>query len=544
MALFTRQQYTQATRDTLGTVANQIALGIERKQGEEALRALQQRLHQVITASPAVIYSMHVEDNSLQSLTWVSGNLQRLLGYTNAQALAPDWWYEHVHPEDRAQVLTNLPELFVHGMLLQEYRMRHRDGSYRWVRDERRLQMHTMGQPREIVGSWSDMTVWKHLQEQFQHAQRMEAIGRLAGGVAHDFNNLLTVINGYSGMALGNALLDARMRRQLEEIKKAGERAATLTRQLLAFSRKQMLQPTVVDFNGLLAEMEKMFRHVIGEDIDFTVHYKPDLWRVKADAGQLEQVIMNLVVNARDAMPDGGKLTIETANVTLQENFMTTRREPRVGQYVMVAVSDTGCGIDESIEGRLFEPFFTTKEPGKGTGLGLATVYGIVKQSNGHIGVYSEPGFGTTFKLYLPRYAGETLAEAADPSPVVTRHGTETVLLVEDDDSVRVLAHTILMESGYKVLEARNGLEALLLSEQYGAPIHLLVTDVVMPKISGRQLAERLLLLHPGLKVLYLSGYTDDAVVRHGVVEANVPFLQKPFPPRLLVQKVREVLDG
>jgi CheY-like chemotaxis protein len=371
----------------------------------------------------------------------------------------------------------------------------------------------------------------------------MEAVGRLAGGVAHDFNNLLTVITGFCELLLRTHDLDDPSRALVEEILRSGERAATLTRQLLAFSRKQMLLPQVISFNAVVADMEKMLRRVIGEDIDLVSVPGPDLGYVLADKGQLAQVILNLVVNARDAMPRGGKLTLETANVYFDEAYAATHPEVRPGAHVMLAVSDTGCGMTEEVRAHVFEPFFTTKEPGKGTGLGLATVFGIVKQSGGHITVYTEVGVGTTFKLYLP-LVGER-SRKMQPEIAVSElpHGTETILLVEDADPVRALAREVLQRSGYTILEARHGLEALVVAEQFKGKIDLLVTDVVMPQMGGPELAKLLRDARPGTKVLYLSGYTDDAVFRHGLLEGETAFVQKPFAMAVLARKVREVLD-
>ena len=334
------------------------------------------------------------------------------------------------------------------------------------------------------------------------------------------------------------------MRRDIEQIKKAGDRAHSLTRQLLAFSRRQMLQPKVLDLNAVVSNLEPMLHRLIGENIELAIVLKPGLGQVKADPGQLEQVIMNLTINARDAMAQGGKLLLETDNATLDDVYARQHLPMQPGSYVRLAVSDTGCGMDEATQSRIFEPFFTTKEQGKGTGLGLSTVYGIVKQSGGYIWVYSEPGQGTTFKIYLPR-----VAAPADSVLPVTHwsklpQGTETLLLVEDEPEVRWLVRDMLQHLGYTILEARHGIEAQVLSIQHPGPIHLLVTDVVMPQMSGREIAEQLRSEHPETKVLYMSGYTDDAVVRHGVLAAEVAFLQKPFTPEGLALKVREVLDG
>jgi len=355
---------------------------------------------------------------------------------------------------------------------------------------------------------------------------------------------MLTVIIGYSELMLRGVKPDDPLRNDVEQIKEAGERASLLTRQLLAFSRKQVLQPKVLDLSAVLTNMDRMLQRLIGEDIDLVTMPAPGLGRVHADPGQIEQVIMNLAVNARDAMSRGGKLTIETANVELDNAYAREHVSFRPGSYVMLAVSDTGCGMDAATQARIFEPFFTTKEVGKGTGLGLSTVYGIVKQSDGNIWVYSEPGRGTTFKIYLPRVEGavETVEPGVAPARAV--RGSETILLVEDDHAVRVLARSVLQAHGYTVLEASQGKEALFLSGQHEGPIHLMVTDTVMPGMSGRDLAERLKPSRPNMKVLFMSGYTDKAIVHHGELVPGTAFLQKPFTPDALARKVREVLDS
>lgn len=380
-------------------------------------------------------------------------------------------------------------------------------------------------------------------EEQLRQSQKMEAIGKLAGGVAHDFNNLLTAITGYSDLSLRHLDKTDRLYRNLQEIKKAGERAAGLTRQLLAFSRKQVLQPKVLDLNAVIVDLNKMLQRLIGEDIDMMLMLKPDLGKVKADPGQIEQILMNLLVNARDAMPVGGKLTIETANLYVNEQSAHGHPSVPQGCYVVLSVSDTGCGMDIATQERIFEPFFTTKEVGKGTGLGLSTVYGVVQQSGGDVWVESEVGKGTTFKVYLPRE--DELAESVEvETETVIPAGTETVLLVEDETIVRKMTKEILQLSGYQVLEASNGQEALMVCEQHHDPVHLMLTDVVMPLMSGRELAEHLAQRRPEIKVLYMSGYTDDAIVHHGVLEKGTAFLEKPFTPNGLSRKVREVLDG
>ncbi|HEY9282749.1 MAG TPA: PAS domain S-box protein [Pyrinomonadaceae bacterium] len=377
---------------------------------------------------------------------------------------------------------------------------------------------------------------------QLQQSQKMQAIGRLAGGVAHDFNNLLTAITGYSDLSLRRLAPEDRLYRNIEEIKRAAGRAADLTHQLLAFSRKQVLQPKVLDLNAVVAGMEKMLRRLIGEDIELQFELTPSLGRIKADPGQVEQILMNLVVNARDAMPGGGKLTIQTGNVRLDADYARQHVAVVPGPYVLLAVSDNGCGMDAATRAQVFDPFFTTKEQGKGTGLGLSTVYGIVKQSQGNIWVYSEVGQGTTFKIYLPWVEGEAepISPAEDNKSLAA--GTETILLVEDDEMVRAIARTVLCQAGYTVLEAADGESAIGLCRLHPGPIHLVLTDVVMPRMSGRAVADRLKELRPDLPVLFMSGYTEEAVVHHGVLSEGMHFMEKPFTPATLTRKVRDVL--
>ncbi|MBI3821306.1 MAG: response regulator [Planctomycetes bacterium] len=400
------------------------------------------------------------------------------------------------------------------------------------------LANHSTG---DVVLSHRDITIRKSLEQQFRQAQKMEAVGRLAGGVAHDFNNLLTVISGYSEILLKGPLPAELMRDFVAEIRRAGERAATLTRQLLAFSRKQVLESKVVDLNALVSDSEKLLKRLIGEDVALATVLEPGLDLIIADPGQIEQVIMNLAVNARDAMPEGGAITITTANRTVEAGARHANVPP--GRYVLLSVADSGCGMDEQTLAHVFEPFFTTKQPGIGTGLGLAMVHGFITQSGGHITARSKPGFGATFNIYLPAVDDPVAPPATRSSVTPIPRGNETILLVEDEESVRLLARRSLETCGYVVLEAESSDEALRIVESYPGPIHLLLSDVVMPGMGGRKLADRVVALKASVKVLFFSGYTDDAVVRHGVLASGAAFLQKPFTPSTLALKVRAVLS-
>ncbi|GIK43103.1 MAG: hypothetical protein BroJett011_69360 [Chloroflexota bacterium] len=460
---------------------------------------------------------------------------------------------EELLQSDLFQYLNNTPDLdkFTQTLAQQgfikdfEFTLRKKDGQKVTVLGTAMAMYNEAGEIAAYQAIVRDITERKHLEEQLRQSQKMEAVGRLAGGIAHDFNNLLTVITGYTGLLLDKfADEEDSHRKDIEQINQAAKRAASLTRQLLTFSRQQVLQPTVLNLNEVLSNLEKMLRRLINEDIDLVTVLGKGLGQVKADPGQMEQVILNLAINARDAMPKGGKLTIETANVEL--DYAYARRYVGVipGRYVLLTVSDTGAGMNEETQSHIFEPFFTTKALGQGTGLGLATVHGIVNQSNGHIWVYSEPGHGTLFKVYLPRVDETTEPIEGGPASPQPVPATETILLVEDNDLVRELADIILRRNGYSTLLASHGAEAIQLSQQHQEDIHLLLTDVVMPGgMGGRQLAEYLAPLRPTMKVLYMSGYTDDAIVHHGVLDWGKAFLQKPFTPAMLVSKVREVLD-
>jgi PAS domain S-box-containing protein len=477
-------------------------------------------------------------------ILYASPATARILGYAVEEQLGQSV-FELVHPDDLADVRASFAETLAQPgrPIYSRTRRRHRDGSWRHL-DVVRVNWLDDPAISAIVTNYRDVSDRVSLEEQFQKSQRLEAVGRLAGGVAHDFNNLLTVILSYSRMAIDDLREDEPVREYMHEIHKAADRAATLTQQLLAFSRRQVLAPRVVNLNGIVRDMQNILQRVIGEDIELVVELAGSLAHCKLDAGQVEQVIVNLAVNARDAMPTGGRLMLETADVEITPEYGRRHVGVEPGKYVMLVISDTGVGMTSQTRERIFEPFFTTKESGKGTGLGLATVFGIVKQSGGHIWVHSEPGHGTTFRLYFPHTEERPSVQPVSSLPPTSIAGDEVVLLAEDEPAVREIARKILERAGYTVLEASNGGEALLIVEQHPGPIHVLLTDVIMPRMSGQALAQRLLQVRPELKVLYMSGYTDDAIGHHGVLPPGTEFLQKPLTPELLLRRMRQVLGA
>ncbi len=470
-----------------------------------------------------------------------SPSYQKLLGYT-PEELEKTSAYEQIHPDDQPAVKLAAEEAKTSGNGRRvEYRIRHKSGEWRVMESTASAVRNSEGAVEKLIIVNRDITERKHLEQQLLLSQRLEAVGKLSGGVAHDFNNILGVIIGYSEALQQMMPADDPMREAVDEIEKAGRRAAALTQQLLAFSRKQVLEPKVLDLNSIVADVEKMLRRLIGEDLELEIVPASALGRVKADRGQIEQVILNLAVNARDAMPHGGKLKVETMNADLNQSDARRLRYVIPGHYVMLQVSDTGTGMSAEVQSHIFEPFFTTKEQGKGTGLGLATVYGVVKQSGGYIWLESELGKGSRFQVYLPRVEGME-PEAARSQPSFETHGPATILVVEDETSLRKLTCNTLKQSGYKVLEAKDGPEAIEIASQYQGEIHLLFTDVVMPGMSGHQLAEKLSSGGPKMKVLYTSGYTDGAVATHGVLESGVVILRKPFSRAQLQQNVGQML--
>ncbi len=508
----------------------------ERRLAAEALRESEEQHRAVFEAHP---FPLWVYDMKTQAILAVNEAAVRHYRWTRDEFRAMT--IGDLRPADEARG-ADLP-LSADATLAWTRVTRHRrkDGSVFPVEvSERTL---TIGGRLVRLATANDVTERTRLEEQFRQSQKMEAVGQLAGGVAHDFNNMLNVILGYTELTLRTIDPGDRRHRNLLEVRKAAERAALLTKQLLAFSRRQVMKPKVLELNAVVADMDMMLRRLIGEHIELATHLAPALGRVKVDPGQIGQVLLNLAVNARDAMPGGGRLTIETANVELSADYARAHPGMKPGQHVLLAVTDTGCGMTPEIRERIFEPFFTTKETGKGTGLGLSTVYGIVKQSGGGIGVYSEPGKGTAFKVYLPRVeaAGERIVKEQEPAGRAS--SSETLLLVEDDAALRSFTRELLTEAGYKVVEAADGAAALAAAEAQPG-IRLLLTDVVMPRMNGRDVARRLEERRPGLKTVYMSGYPANAVAEHGALDDGLAFIEKPFTPQALVRKLEAVLEG
>jgi PAS domain S-box-containing protein len=493
------------------------------------------RLGLMVEKMPAVLWTT---DTGPRFTSLIGAGLEALGLHTNE--LVGQSVFQYFHSEN-----PDFPAIAAHQKALEGQPV-----TYEMEWQKRAFESHVQplrsseGEILGVIGVALDITDRKHLTDQLRQSQKMQAVGELAGGVAHDFNNLLMVVKGHAELLLDRLPKTSPLRPSIDQMQKAADRAASLTRQLLAYSRKQVLQPRVLDLNEVVAGMIKMVSRVIGEHIDLSFLPCLELGSVMADPSQMEQVLLNLVVNARDAMPAGGKLTIETSNIELDPSLAAHHPGMEPGSYVMLTVSDTGCGMDARTQSRIFEPFFTTKGQGKGTGLGLATVYGVVKQTGGFIWVYSEVDQGTTFKIYLPLVAAEAEKAAVEKAASGPPPGNETILFVEDEESVRELVRDYLRANGYRVLEAVDGMQALEIAAAHKGAIHLLVTDVVMPRLSGRELATRLSSERPGLRILYISGYTDDSIFRHGVLEGGVAFLQKPFNLKSIAEKIREVLDG
>jgi two-component system cell cycle sensor histidine kinase/response regulator CckA len=528
-----------------GEVTHFIAIKQDISQRKQAEAALRQAEHNYRTIFHNAVAGMYQSTPSGRLLS-VNPACAQICGFESPEQfvvqikdLARDLYVDAQRREEFKQ----LAELY--GTVTNfEFQIRRPDGKKAWVLQNARVVKDDEGRTAYYEGSMQDITERKLLEEQLRQSQKMEAIGRLAGGVAHDFNNALAVIQGYSELLQSALAADAPQHKHVDEILNAGRRAASLTRQLLAFSRKQPMMPVVLDLNSVVADVEKMLRRLIGEDVELVIKREARLKFVRADRGQLEQVLMNLAVNARDAMPKGGKLLVETRNTVLDESYFEQHGYGKPGDYGMLSVSDTGCGMDKETQARIFEPFFTTKPQGKGTGLGLSTVYGIVKQAEGFISVYSEPGNGSTFRIYLPQVEAPLQKEIRRQVSAALPNGSETILLVEDEDPLRRLAAGCLRTNGYTVLEARDGKSAIELAAQHTDPIHLLLTDVIMPQMSGRELADKLAAQRPEMRVLFMSGYTHDLVTQHGVLESGTPLLEKPFGIETLLSKARSALEG
>jgi two-component system, cell cycle sensor histidine kinase and response regulator CckA len=512
----------------------------QNKQAEKAREEAETKYRMLVEHVNAITYIAEIGIHG--QWYYVSPQVESILGYTPDEWLATAHnWADLIHPDDFKTVI-DAEEASMHGLPFQaEFRIKRKDGREIWLNDTAVVIQGSDSHP-VMEGIIVDITDRKHLETQLQQSRKMEAVGRLAGGIAHDFNNLLTIITGYTDLALSRPSVPIELRADIERIENAAARAAALVRQLLAFSRKQVLQPKTLDLNSIVVNLDKLLRRLMDDNIEMTTAVQENVGQVKADPAQIEQVIMNLVVNARDAMPQGGRILIETANVDLDSAYADDHATVKPGRYVMLAVSDTGVGMDRETVAHIFEPFYTTKESGRGTGLGLSTVYGIVKQSGGYIWVYSEPAKGSTFKVYLPRIE-EPAEEMATPQlQLNSQRGSETILLVEDEEAVRDLIQTVLSEQGYDVIPSRDPQHALQIAETFTDEIHLLLTDVVMPGMGGRELATRVSTCRRGIRVLFMSGYTDNVITSGGMLEKGITFLQKPFSPAQLVQKVRDVL--
>jgi PAS domain S-box-containing protein len=542
---YTPNTYDQHSLELLQALADHCGGAMDRIRGQETLLETEARLHHVVAQSPAVLYSLKPQ-NGRFVLAWISDNVTQLFGITPEEVLHAGHWPLNPHPADKRALETAAAQLFKHQRAAAEYRFLDQSGKYRWLRDEQRLLPGSGGQPSEIVGTSMDITERKQLEEQLRHSQKMEAIGQLAGGVAHDFNNLLAAIRGNTELLLMNpGQFNPEATDCLNQVVAASDRAAGLTRQLLTFSRKQVMQPQPLNLSDVVANLTKMLRRIIGEAIQLRSSGAPRLPLVRADVGMIEQVLVNLVVNARDAMPDGGQLLVHVEPVSLAEAEVPGHPDARAGLFVCLSVTDSGSGIPAEHLSRIFEPFFTTKEPGKGTGLGLATAYGIVKQHQGWIEVSSRLGQGSTFKVFLP--VSETQRRdakpATEPEPV---RGTETILLVEDDEAVRTLTRRVLENFGYRVIAAASGSEALDLCGHQLDTIDLLLTDIIMPNgVNGRQLAQQLLARRPALKIIFMTGYDGEALGPETsfIEQIQSRLLHKPCSWREMLHAIRQTLD-
>jgi two-component system cell cycle sensor histidine kinase/response regulator CckA len=537
MGVFTRNKLADSTVTALSAIADSLALGIKGKQAERILHESEERFRQLAENINEVFW---LTDPTRKEFLYVSPAYESIWGRTCKSLFErPDSFFDAIHPDDRSRVLDTFRA--ANGVSYElEYRIVRPDGAVRWIRDRAFPVCDSAGGTMRIAGVAEEVTEKRQLEMQLRQSQKMQAIGRLAGGVVHDFNNLLSVIFGHSALLATASPSQERLRDSLAEINRAAERAAGLTRQLLTFSRQQVVESRILNLETVLAESQNLLRRLIGEDIRLKMLFLPCLSRVRVDAGQIGQVLMNLALNARDAMPKGGQLTIETSEMDFDSIFADAQPEMRPGRYVMLSVSDTGCGMTPEVQARVFEAFFSTKNDS--TGLGLSVVEGIVKQSGGYVTVTSQPGKGTTFRIYFPAVAG-AIEKSPQKPPSNPVRGSETILLVEDEDPVREVTALLLESLGYQVLHVCSAEEALDLVEANTAKIDLLLTDVVMTGMGGRELAEALCTRSPGLKVLFQSGYTDDMVLRYGILHSEVAFLQKPFTIDTLAKRIREILD-
>jgi len=530
-------------KDRLVRLGPAVLEALERARQREALRRQERLLRQIIDANPSLIFVKDWDGRFVlvnEATAQVYGTtVAALVGKTDADFNPNVEEVAHFLRHDRDVMSSGQPKV-----IAEEAVTNPTTRETRWFQTIKMPLRSREEGTATLLGVSTEITERKRLEEQLLQSQKMEAVGQLAGGVAHDFNNILTAIVGYTDLLAAELGTNVQQLEDLEEIRKAARRAAALTRQLLAFSRKQVLEPRIIDVNGVVSNLDKMLRSLISENIELKTVLADDLAAARADPNQIEQVIMNLAINARDAMPEGGTVTIETRNATLDDAYAAQHVSVIPGAYVMLAVTDTGCGMDEKTQSRIFEPFFTTKPPGRGTGLGLSTVYGIVKQTGGNIWLYSEPGKGTTFKIYLPAIAAlpEDIGKVA-PADALP-HGGGTVLVVEDDEQLRRLTHRALASQGYTVLEADRGSTALDIARRHKGHIDLLLTDVIMPDTNGRKLAETIRAARPGLRVLYMSGYPDGAIASHGMLEPGVAYLPKPFTTEAVARRVREVLEA
>ncbi len=507
----------------------------------------ERRLRYLMSSNPGVIYTFSAKTLEPK---WVSPNIFDKFGYTPEQAIIPNWWTDHLHPEDRERVREQLDNILSAGHLDHEYRFYKKNGDIAWIHDSVEVFFDENGDPGEIVGLWLDITDHKQLQQKHENLQnelhkmqKMESIGNLAGGVAHDFNNILTTILGNADIILSDLKENTSFYEDIVEIKKAGQRAAELTSQLLTFSRKEIRTPVLMDLNANLKDMGKMLRRLVREDIAIKMIPGHELWEIYMDTSQMDQIIMNLVVNAQDAMPDGGSIIIETRNAELDSGYFQEHNTADLsGDYVMLSVTDTGTGMDKNVRAQIFDPFFTTKSRTTGTGLGLSTVYGIVKQNQGHIWCYSEPGQGTCMKVYLPRAEKDVeTVSSGEQDEADTHTGTETILVVEDNELVRNLAVKVLIRYGYNVINACSSSDALKMCAEE-EKIDLILTDIIMPGMNGRELSEKICTMKPGIKVLFMSGYTQDIVLQKGILPSKINFIQKPFSSAALAKKVKKIL--